>query len=104
MVAWQGKSRSCLVESIAALLIMLLVRALLAFSLGDPWAGKLDNEVFTWSFWLMAWRFLVYCYSLLHLGSGLELAVDSFSVRFYNQMSIQEPGALYGLVAGCAPT
>ena len=108
ILAWQDKSRRRLAESIAALLIMLLVKVLLAFSFGDPWAGKLDNEafttVFTVSLWFMAWRFFVCCYSLLHLGSGLELAVDSFCVRFYNQMSIQEPGALYGLVAGCAPT
>ena len=92
MVAWQEKSRRRLGETIAALFIMLLVRLLLAFCFPDPWVGKFDNEVFTsWSFWFMAWRFFVCCYSLLHVGSGLELAVDSFSVRFYNGLSIQEP-------------
>ena len=95
---WQRKSRRRLAETICALLIMLLARFLVNLSLGDPWMGTLrgsvlDNEVFTWSLWFVALRFFLYSYSVLHLSSGFELAVDSFSVRFFNQMDIEETGS-----------
>ena len=96
---WQRRSWRRLGESICALLTMLLARILVNLSLGDPWVGNLggsglDNEVFTWSLWFVALRFLLYSYSVLHLSSGFELAVDSFSVRFFNQMDIEETSVL----------
>lgn len=66
------------------------------FLLGDNFGGRLaadygfDVTVLAWSFWYMIIRYLLLCYSVLHIACGFELALDSFTLRFFNELDLEE--------------
>lgn len=48
------------------------------------------DQVYTIAFTFMLFRYLLLCYSILHCCCGLELALDSFGVRFFREMDIEQ--------------
>lgn len=96
---WQRLSRRRLVETVCVLVSMVLGRLVVSLASGKAFgglAGRLvadhgfDVAVFSWCSWLMIIRFLLLCYSFLHISCGLELALDSFTLRFFNELDIEE--------------
>ena len=75
---------------------MVLLRGVSNVVLGDTFGGRLaanngfDETVFSWSLWFMIIRYLLLCYSVLHIACGFELALDSFTVRFFNELDLEE--------------
>lgn len=99
MKDWQRLSRRRLVETVCVLVTMAIGRLVVSLASGKAFgglAGRLvadhgfDVAVFSWCAWLMIIRFLLLCYSFLHISCGLELALDSFTLRFFNELDIEE--------------
>lgn len=99
MIDWQRLSRRRLVETVCVFVCMMIGRALVNLSFGQRFGGfgdrlvaeqGFDVAVFSWCMWLMIIRFLLLCYSFLHVSCGLELALDSFTLRFFNELDIEE--------------
>lgn len=47
-----------------------------------------------WIFWLMVARYLMLCYTVLHVVGGFELALGRFTVRFFEDLDIEEVGVV----------
>ena len=83
-------------RSCAFSLLIALLRGMSNFLLGDNFGGRLaadygfDVTVLAWSFWYMIIRYLLLCYSVLHIACGFELALDSFTLRFFNELDLEE--------------
>jgi len=96
MKDWQRMSRRRLVEIVCVSLLIALLRGMSNFLLGDNFGGRLaadygfDVTVLAWSFWYMIIRYLLLCYSVLHIACGFELALDSFTLRFFNELDLEE--------------
>lgn len=94
MQDWQRLSRRRLIETLCVFLCMLLLRAMVNFWLDGSFAplsaSRSEEAVFGWMMWLMVVRYLMFCYSVLHVGCAFELALDSFTLRFFKEMDIEE--------------
>eukprot|EP00438_Fugacium_kawagutii_P004127 Skav211251 [mRNA] locus=scaffold3676:61595:63206:+ [translate_table: standard] len=93
MADWRKVSQKRLVETICMYLGMLCLR----FASHIWVRGQIEYfQVEIWEsaygafYWSMLFRYLMLCYSILHCCSGLELALDSFGVRFFREMDIEE--------------
>lgn len=83
---WRKKSRRRLMEACSCLLLMWVLRCLI-FSQINPSAHDLLLSI---SFCVASGGFMAVAYLELHVLSGLELAIDSFSVNFFRVMDVKE--------------
>lgn len=83
---WRKKSRRRLMEACSCLLLMWVLRCLI-FSQINPSAHDLLLSI---SFCVASGGFMAMAYLELHVLSGLELAIDSFSVNFFRVMDVKE--------------
>ena len=83
---WRKKSRRPLMEACSCLLLMWVLRCLI-FSQIIPSAHDLLLSI---SFCVASGGFMAVAYLELHVLSGLELAIDSFSVNFFRVMDVKE--------------
>ena len=94
MPEWQRMSRRRLMQTLGAYAVL---AGLVAFVnvISEAPVPSLTSQgfqvaVFEAAFWLMQFRYLMLCYSLLHVGCGFELALDSFTLSFFKSMSIED--------------
>eukprot|EP00438_Fugacium_kawagutii_P008017 Skav209168 [mRNA] locus=scaffold1137:385455:386678:- [translate_table: standard] len=96
MADWQKLSKRRFIETLSVIPLMALLRALIGFAFGQPVGGALLGEqgfqtaVIPWVFWLMVTRYLMLCYTMLHVVGGFELALGSFTARFFEDLDIEE--------------
>eukprot|EP00438_Fugacium_kawagutii_P006158 Skav204512 [mRNA] locus=scaffold4122:47666:48433:- [translate_table: standard] len=97
MPDWQHMSRRRLMETVGTYLVLLLVAVAVNIFAGEfsvSNAFGLEGWQVAWyfegAFWLMFFRYLMLCYSILHVSSGFELALDSFALTFFKDMDIEE--------------
>lgn len=83
---WRKKSRRRLMEACSCLLLMWVLRCLI-FSQIDSSPYDLLLGI---SFCVASGGFMAVAYLELHVLSGLELAIDSFSVNFFRVMDVKE--------------
>lgn len=83
---WRRKSRRRLLEAFACLVFMCLSRGLVYLQI----TISLEDFILSLSFCLASMIFTGVVYFELHVLSGLELAIDSFSVNFFRQMDVKE--------------
>lgn len=94
MPEWQRMSRRRLLQTLGAYAVLAGLVAIVNV-LSDAPAPSLTWEgcpvaIFEAAFWLMQFRYLMLCYSLLHVGCGFELALDSFTLSFFKSMKIED--------------
>lgn len=88
---WQKVSRKRFIETVCMFIGMMCARIA-----AQIWVrGQLEleanwDQVYTIAFTFMLFRYLLLCYSILHCCCGLELALDSFGVRFFREMDIEQ--------------
>ena len=93
---WKQFSNRRFIETLLVLLFMVTLRGFVIFysgrSLSDKMIGKegLDMAVFPWIFWVMVIRYLMLCYNVLHVACGFQLALGSFTIRFFKELEIGE--------------
>lgn len=94
MADWQKVSRKRFIETVCMFIGMMCTRIA-----AQIWVrGQLDADIFesNWelcysiAFSFMLFRYLLLCYSILHCCCGLELALDSFGVRFFREMDVEQ--------------
>lgn len=91
MADWQKVSRKRFIETVCMFIGMMCARIA-----AQIWVrGQLEleanwDQVYTIAFTFMLFRYLLLCYSILHCCCGLELALDSFGVRFFREMDIEQ--------------
>ena len=92
MADWQKVSWKRFIETVCMFIGMLCARIA-----AQIWVrGQLELPEANWdqayglAFSYMLFRYLLLCYSLLHCCCGLELALDSFGVRFFREMDIEQ--------------
>ena len=83
---WRRKSRHRLLEALAFLLLLCFARFLVYLRL--PMSTHYDL-VLSSAFCVGAIGMVAVAYLQLHIFSGLELAIDSFSVNFFRDMDFQ---------------
>eukprot|EP00438_Fugacium_kawagutii_P007067 Skav227760 [mRNA] locus=scaffold1653:210986:218160:- [translate_table: standard] len=86
MKEWRRKSKARFCESMGFLIIMCASR-FLRYSQGMPLLHDLFPNV---AFCFAASGFAAVAYLQLHILSGLELSIDSFSVNFFRTMQFQD--------------
>lgn len=95
MSEWQSMSRRRLMQTLGAYAVLAALVAIVNF-LSEAPVPSLTSligchfSIFEAAFWLMQFRYLMLCYSLLHVGCGFELALDSFTLSFFKSMSIED--------------
>ena len=89
---WQKVSRKRFVETICMYIGMLCLRFASYVWIRGQFELPEDiwDPVYGAAFWFMLFRYLLLCYSILHCCCGLELALDSFGVRFFREMDIEQ--------------
>eukprot|EP00435_Cladocopium_sp_Y103_P021825 s1418_g5.t1 len=83
---WRKKSRRRLMEACSCLLLMWVLRCLVFLRI-DP---SVHDLLLSISFCVASGGFMAVAYLELHVLSGLELAIDSFSVNFFRVMDVKE--------------
>lgn len=83
---WRKKSRRRLMEACSCLLLMWVLRCLIFSQINSSPYDLLLGI----SFCVASGGFMAVAYLELHVLSGLELAIDSFSVNFFRVMDVKE--------------
>jgi len=90
---WWNVSRWRAVEVAVFSAVALLVKESLNLLLTGSVLGATSTVVEIWTgvvFWILAVYFVVLAYLHLHICCGLELAVDSFGLRFFKEMNMEQ--------------
>ena len=93
---WQKASTRRLFETFLVVLFIVLFRSLGIYLSGSSFIGimtgeeGLDVAIFPWIFWMLVIRYLMLCYQVLHAACGFQLALSSFTTRFFQELDIGE--------------